>query len=303
MHGREQVTDVMQWVAACTGLDEFTFFGAAPVDILSGWFDVEDVKDYDIAIEGRTEAQMASFEETITANGFDILKARRPFVIRGSETVYTTYAAKDDVVVDANFMRDPSMVGLYNVNSLYVTYPDLEMIDDHDALAGIDEGRLEPVVDLDAENGYLLAQRFLLVSTKYDIDIRTEPNESLAERLASQLRDSESPSGQFQEFLLAVLATTVEYDERAEYLRTLSETGLLASGVPEIERAYRSLDDDGATAALAAVEDVTDLTNVLVERMQGDDRRAFAAQLGPLTEREWVADQNRIVSERLTVDV
>lgn len=297
----QELYQVMDEVSEDTGLDEFIMFGGAPVDLLSGFYSPEDVKDYDIAIQGQNEELMEGFEEELEENGYEILKSQRPFVIRESETVYTTYAENEDLILDANFMQDPTQVGVFNINSLYFTYPDFSKVDEHNALEGIENENLEPIIDLDEENAYLVGKRYAIISAKYGIPINNTRNRDLSRDIASRLEDAESTRGEFDEFFSSVLQSTLKTDDRVGHLDSLSRLGFLDQELEEIDRAYDNLVDENREEDIQQVESVNDLANLMLENMPETKRRSFYDKLEPLSERNWEEDPMRVDMDQIQI--
>ena len=127
--GKATIDHVMDAIAKDTELEVFVFFGGCPVDLLSSFADESSIGDFDISIKGIEPKVMERYEAAVQGNGYVIRKARRQYIISRTVPVFTTYAAKGKTVIDANFMEDPKRVGLFNIDSLYLTFPDKKIVD------------------------------------------------------------------------------------------------------------------------------------------------------------------------------
>lgn len=280
-----ELSDAARIIARDTQLGEFVLFGGFPIDSLSGRAAQAERNDIDIAVQGLSDTLLTGFENVSAENGYAILCARRPYTILRRIDVLTTYIRKGLLTIDANFMAARPTLGLFNIDSLYITFPAMDVVDSHGCLQGLKEGHIRPIRDLSEENAFLTSARLIYLAAKYGIDLTGPRHADTVSRLAGLLLAETPPPGwQFNSFLSSVLKSLLKSRSRGVFLEELRRTGLLSPWLPELESAARH---PSVSAGLAKAGSVSELAHFFISCLPASQQLSLREKLLPLTQRVW----------------
>ncbi len=292
---------IMEAIAKDTELEAFVFFGGTPIDLLSGFADESSIGDLDISVRGIDAKNMDRYESTIQKNGYTITKARRLYIISRTIPVFTTFARKGKTVIDANFMEDPTHVGLFNIDSLYILFPGYTLVDSHGTLEGLRSKTIVPIQDLGSESPYFLASRFVYVCAKYGISMTDAQNSGVAEAIVRHMvSEPVDPRGEFDSFLSSVFKSILTAQDKASYLRELIEIGILSPRLLDLEASVKQVMASKHIPEIEKIATVNELVNFLAGYMPQPLRRNFYDKIKPLYNRTWENDDRRVVEIRPT---
>jgi|GEM_PF-4557239 len=288
----KELSGAARAIARDTLLEEFVLFGGFPIDLLSERSEQALPNDVDIAVQGLSDTLLTGFEKASKENGYAILCARRPYKILRRIDVLTTYIRKGALTIDANFMPAPLTLGLFNIDSLRITYPSMQVVDDHGCLAGLKEGLIRPIRELSEENAFLTAARLIHLAAKYRISLTGPRHADTVSRLADLLRTESPPPGwQFNSFLSAVLKSLLRSRPRGVFLKELLGTGLLSPWLRELESAAKH---PSVSAGLEKAESVSDLARLFISCLPDGQQASLREKFLPLTQRVWEATARKL---------
>ncbi|HLD18462.1 MAG TPA: hypothetical protein VJB90_00420 [Candidatus Nanoarchaeia archaeon] len=299
--GKDTLEKIMEGIARDAELETFVFFGGTAVDLLSGFADESSIGDLDISIKGIDTTTMDRYDLTIQKNGYTITKARRLYIISRTMPVFTTFARKGKTVIDANFMDDPTRVGLFNIDALYVLFPGYTIIDLHGTLEGLRSKTIVPVRDLSSENPYFLASRFIYVSAKYDISMTDAKNVRVAEVIVGHMvSEPTDPRGEFDSFLSSVFRSILRARDKVSYLKELIEIGILSPRLSDLESSVKQVIAGRHHPDMEKITTVNELVNFFAGYVPAPSRKDFYNKIKPLYNRTWENDDRRVTRIRST---
>ena len=294
---RVTLDKIIDGTARDTELEAFVFFGGCPIDLLSGFADESSLGDIDISVPGIGTEQMDRYESTVQRNGYTITTARRLYVISRNIPVFTTFARNENTVIDANFMEDPTRVGLFNIDSMYVVFPERKIVDLYGSLEGLKSKTIVPIHDLSSESPYFLGSRFIYISSKYDISMVDRNNIGVAEAVVRHMiNEPRDQRGEFNSFLPSVFKSILRTRDRVSYLREMIEIGILNPRLSELETAIKQVMAGQHSHEMEKIEKVDDLIVFFAGYIPQPLKGNFYEKIKPLSDRIWEND-NRRVSE------
>jgi hypothetical protein len=157
----------LDYFRTLSGIKKFYLIGGTGIDCLldydchsSDWDIVINKEDY------RTFANVLSF---ITSSHCTISKIRN-YRINKTQDCKVFLVHGDVCTFDVAYVDDMSFVGPFDVESLYISYPDLLVFDTHSTIESIHDKRInlirQPFIN---EEPLILLKRFLYLTAKYDI--------------------------------------------------------------------------------------------------------------------------------------
>ena len=302
MNQRKVTLDkIMDAIAKDTELEAFVFFGGAPIDLLSGFADESSIGDLDISVCGIDTENMDRYELTVQKNGYTITQARRLYIISRTLPVFMTFARKGRTVIDANFMEDPTHVGLFNIESLYILFPGHTLVDSYGTLDGLRSKEIVPIHDLGSENPYFLASRFVYISAKYGISMTDVKNTGVSEAIVRHMvSEPVDPRREFDSFLSSVFKSILRARDKVSYLRELIEIGILSPRLSDLEVAVKQVIAGQHKPDMGKIATVNELVNFFAGYVPQPLRKNFYDKIKPLYNRTWENDDRRLVEIRPT---
>ncbi len=272
-------------IATDIGCPSFYLFGGAALDLLID--PNASIADFDIAIEGRSEVLAQCIRQRLIERGFSIEIANLFFEVNWREPVTIIKAVRDGRTLDIALI-EVFTLGQFDVESLFWEYPSKVSRDPYDALGAIERRRLKPLRELNAENPFLLAGRFLKLMRKYQLPSSDPLHNGIATELGRLCDMPLRVSNEFQRSFPPALALgsamsfIFESKDRCEALSFLVKSSLLSSIMPELEGVLFQGDnvrEGSLLRAIGGATSVEEFEEVLVSSVPQEGWNAFADRL------------------------
>jgi hypothetical protein len=273
-----------------TGIEEFLIYGGTPIDLLLNR--ETQVRDVDIAIQGKEESKIDKLRERLGLEGFEILEPRREYTIYLDERVILVYAQDNHMFLDICFMNNPKMVGQYDIESLYWRYPQLDYVDDYGALTAIESKTIKPIRGLDSENPLLLTSRFIYLCAKYDASIldnleHRHTMDVLKDRLSRW--DYSKTYQAYTSCISSLLKAVLHARDRGTFSEDLVASGILETTFPEMHAYLKVVNKE----ELDGIQTKRDLCTLIGKTLDDDAMKKFKNTIAYIKTRTWdVQDSN-----------
>lgn len=245
-HINQRIVNLLFDIHHFIGEDRFIFYGGAALDIL---LDLNsNIHDLDIGIEGLSRKRIRQCRNNLLFNGFRII-AERDYFINIIDPVYLIYASNITWFLDIAFLEKYNSVGQFDIESLYIRFPELDYVDNYNAIEAAKSKTITPIRDLQNENPYLLISRLIHLSSKYQISLANSPeNMSLISRLNNLIKTWEKsdnfhgPLAKASTFS-SVLKAIINANNRASFIKDLVTSNSLVIIAHEIHGALNEFDN------------------------------------------------------------
>lgn len=215
-------------------LDSFALFGGAVLDTILK----RPVADYDIGIEGdQVDKRLTDSLEVLEKQGFDFITKAKEYTIWNDQLAYVTLAKKNDMLLDIAVLPSYDNIRFFTVDSMYVRYPELEVVDTYDAMGAYERQEIKLARGIDQENPYRIATRAIRIGAKYGFPLQNAG--SLWADLSSKLREWQ-PDSEFQgpyayaEACAKTLRAIVRSKNQPQFCKELLDVNILPALFPEL---------------------------------------------------------------------
>lgn len=258
-------------------LDSFVLFGGAVLDTILK----RPVADYDIAIEGDyIEKRLTDAIERLEGQGFSFITKAKEYPIWNTQRAYVTLAKKEDVLLDIAVLPSYDHIRFFTVDSMYVRYPELKMIDKYDAIGAYERQEIKLARGIDQENPYRIATRAIRIGAKYGFPLQNAG--SLWSDLTLRLQEWK-PNSEFQgpyayaEACAKTLRAIVRSENQPQFSKQLLETDILSVLFPELITPLRHLQGQGGQWRVTS--DTELIEKLLAMPIKDTDKRAFMTRI------------------------
>ena len=211
----------------------FALYGGAAADLIID--PNASVNDYDIAIENMSSETIGGVKKQLVEAGYEIT-AERSYCIYNDIPVSLIYANNQDWSFDIGFLDDVSIVGQFNLESLYWRFPELDCVDKFEAIQGVLDKDLHLIRSIENENPFMLVSRYIRLAAKYNIPISKDIIRSLIIRIERWKAPNKFHGIEAQAALVSSIFKSIFMSvDRVLFIDSLAKTGLLNSVFPEIE--------------------------------------------------------------------
>lgn len=283
MQNHDRILNVMEYSQQVTSLGRFILYGCSPIDMHLGWA----FNDIDIAFKGVDWDKIRGLNHRFAEQGFQVVEAGRDYRIQnGRVPVVLVYAKNDQTFLDVCFMEDPSLVGLFNVESLYWRYPQGDCVDRFNALGGLASKKIVPVRTLDSENPLYFLSRYVRLCSKYDISmVGSLEGADFVGSLKNHLRgiNYDDYPGPFSSALSSMLKAILQARDRSGFIDELVETGIIHALIPEVGSGLVAADP----VALGEAKDRDSLVDVIRLGLGSEESGVLSRKLECLDSRTW----------------
>jgi len=282
--------------------NRFILYGGAPVDLLLD--KNSNIHDLDIALKGIDETKIETLRRRIENKGYKITEPYREYFILINERVVLIYAENKEWFLDIGFLENPEHVGLFDAQSLYFRYPELDYVDNYNALSAIKKKCLTPIRGLAKENPYLLLARFLHLCAKYEMSLEDNPNhKSILLELKMRIKNWKSPNEfggpiAYASCLSSILKSIVRSKDRSVFIGELVKSDVLEDAYPELNKGLGSVisQKHKVIQSIERIQAKHALVRLIVGNLHGIDRGNFRKCLSSLTVRPWDKEDIGIVN-------
>lgn len=258
-------------------LDSFALFGGAVLDTILK----RPVADYDIGIEGdQVDERLTDCLAALGERGFRFITKAKEYPVWIEQVAYVTLAEKNDVLLDIAVLPSYDNIRFFTVDSMYVRYPEMEVVDTYDAMGAYKRQEIKLARRIDQENPYRIATRAIRIGAKYGFPLQNAG--SLWEDLSARLHEWH-PDSEFQgpyayaEACAKTLRAIVRSKNQPKFVEELLGVNILPALFPELLAPLSHLRDEAGQWHVAGEgELVTKLRSALVTDV---DKHAFEARI------------------------
>jgi tRNA nucleotidyltransferase/poly(A) polymerase len=258
-------------------LDSFVLFGGAVLDTILK----RPVADYDIGIEGNhVDERLTQSLEALESQGFSFITKAKEYPIWNTQLAYVTLAKKEDVLLDIAVLPSYDNIRFFTVDSMYVQYPELKIIDEYDAMGAYDRQEIKLARRIDQENPYRIATRAIRIGAKYGFPLQNAG--ALWGDLALRLREWK-PDSEFQgpyayaEACAKTFRAIVRSKDQPRFSKELLETNILSDLFPELIAPLEYL--QGKDEQWSVTSDTELIEKLLSTPVQEDEKQALIARI------------------------
>lgn len=283
----EYAKKLMSYIYNVIGTENFILYGGAPIDLMR---DKNcEISDYDLAISGKTQEKIKRVANSLMCNGFEIIEPCRKYHIYHDMEVILMYARNNKIMLDICFMDDVEMVGQFNLESLYWKYPEMECIDNYDAIKSIEDKKIIPIRGLEKENVFLLVSRFLYLCSKYNINLLSDRGDYIIDLLHKKLSEySHSESEQYISCLSSIFKSILRARNRRVFIKELVDSGLIRIIYPLLHVSLNNvLQNEHNSEVIGKIINKKKLLYFLEGHLEKKDRVVFRNRIKMLSKRKW----------------
>lgn len=273
------------------GMDRFILYGGAVTDLFLN--KNTRIHDLDIAIKDIDESKISACREKIRSKGFKIIEPHREYYTCLNKKVVLIYAENDKWFLDVGFLDNLKMIGQFDAETLYCRYPELDYVDNFDALGAIRRKTLKPARELEKENPYLLIGRFLNLCAKYNMRLISNAEHR---RILSKLKNLVEKWAPINEFhgpvaysscLSSIFRSIIKAKDKENFLKELADSHILMPILPELQKVIRNLNNSNMYQELDGIKTKYDLIVLFNKFLEKKDRKSFKDKIKMLQTRNW----------------
>lgn len=284
-----KIKQIMHEIASFLEADEFVIYGGTAVDLLSK----KGVNDYDIAIKYSNKKRITTVKTILKKKGFEIIEPWREYIIHKNKKVILVYAKNKDYFLDLAFLRDFDLMGLYNIESTQITYPEMKVVDKYKGLKNIKIKRIELIRNINSENPYLLLGRFLYLCSKYNFSLSYFKHEKLLLSLKEKCEKFKSQKEYFRtqvvpSFYAHVFKAILKSKNRSDFINELIKNKIFNNIFPSLSFALNNIiKNKQITTALYFIKDRRELIYFLHHNVDMNTKKEFIKEINKLKIRSW----------------
>lgn len=278
--------NLMFFLAELIGVNKFILYGSAPISLMLKGNCMAN--DYDLAIPGKTKENIIKVKLFLKKNGFKVIKSNRKYCIYKNIKVISLYAQKERILLDICFMDDTSLVGQFNIESLYWRYPEMDCIDKYGAMEALRNKKIVSIRGLDNENVFLLVSRFIYLCSKYQISLTNKENQKIVKFINQKLRKENGyKTDQYVSCLSSILKSILTAKDRITFIDELVNSEIIKIFFKELHFSLINLIKEKKQSNLFEAKNKRDLINLLEKNMHGNNKKEFTKKINMLAKRKW----------------
>jgi len=203
------------------------------------------------------------------------------------------YAKKKDYFFDIAFLRNFDLIGFYDIESPYINYPEIKIIDKYDGLKSLKEKRINLIRRIDSENSYLLLGRFIYLCSKYNLSLSYSKNKSLLFRLKEMSENFKSKKEYFKiqiipSFYAHIFKALIKSKDRLKLAKILINYKTFNKLFPSLnESLVKILKDKELKEKFISLEEKNDLILFLCSVLDTNYKKEFLKEINKLKIRKW----------------
>ncbi|MDD3940352.1 MAG: hypothetical protein PHQ01_02130 [Candidatus Pacebacteria bacterium] len=277
---------LMFFLAKLIGVGEFVLYGSTPVSLIMKGNCMAN--DYDLAIPGKTEENIIKVKRFLKKNGFKIIKSNRKYYIYQKIEVISLYAQKERILLDICFMDEISLIGQFNIESLYWRYPEMDCIDKYGTIEALRNKKIVSIRGLNNENIFLLTSRFIYLCSKYQISLTNKESQKIVKFINKKLcKENSYKTDQYISCLSSILKSILTAKDRMAFIEELINSEIVKNFFKELHSSLINLVKENKQFSLLEVKNKGDLINLLEKNMHENNKKEFIKKINMLTKRKW----------------
>ena len=276
-------------IASFLEVNSFVIYGGTAVDLLSKHI----INDYDIAISYKSKKQIKDIKDILKSKGFVIVEPWREYIIHKNKKVILVYAKNKDYFLDIVFLRDLSLIGLYDIDSSYIIYPEIKVIDKYNGLDNLKRKRINLIRDINSENPYLLLGRFIYLCSKYYITLSYIKHKEILLNLKEKCEKYKSKKKYFRtqvipSFYSHIFKAILKLKNKPNFINTLIEMKIFKKIFPSLNIALNNImKNKQLTNKLIFIKDRQELIYFLYNSLDKNTKKKFLREVNKLKSRNW----------------
>jgi hypothetical protein len=289
----ERLKKLLIEIHKITGFKKFILYGGLPLDIILN----KDTKsrDLDIAVNWVNKNKIKKFIERIKKKGFEIIEPFREYYIYKNQKVILVYARNKNWFLDVAFLKNPTLIGQFNIESLYCRYPQLDCMDKFRALDGIKKKKIKLIRGLKKENPHLLLGRFLRLCAKYDIPLNSKDSKKILLNLKDEVKKwkikNDFHKSAYASCLSSLLKSILIVTNKKAFLKILLKEKIFEIIFPELvhSNSYSTI----LIKNVSNLKTKSDIIILLYNCLDKERRESFRDRIMLLKLRKWNEDDIR----------
>jgi len=279
---------IMSKIHNIIGEERFILYGSTPIDLLlNKRFKIDDL---DIAIEGINKNRIRKCREKMKKQGFEIVEPFRKYYIHKNKEVVLVYAKNDRWFLDIAFLDNPTLIGHFNIETLFFRYPQMDYLDKFGAIKSIKEKKIRLIRDSEKENPHLLLGRFLRLCSKYEIPLKENKHRKILLDLQAKIElwkiVSNFEKNAYTSCISSLLKSIVQSNDKRLFMRNLIDAAVLITIFPELENAV-SVHRNEFVKEIPNVRKKLDVVVLFDKYLKTPERKLFERKIKALKVRHW----------------
>jgi len=276
-------------IAHFLNVKKFILYGGTAVDLLMN----RSVNDYDIAIRYKNKKEIINLRNYLENNGFVIIEPWREYIIHKNKKVILVYAKNKEYFLDIAFLKDFNLIGLYDIESVYIICPEMKVIDKYNGLKNLRNKKINLIRNVNSENPYILLGRFVYLCAKYNISLSyTKHKESLL-YLKEKCENYKSISNYFNKqvipsFYSHIFKAILKSEDKSKFIIRLTEAKIFDKIFPSLNIALSNIiKNKSLTNKLSHMDNRQELIHFLYICLDKNTKKEFLKEIAKLKIRKW----------------
>ncbi|MGC9309475.1 MAG: hypothetical protein ACP5D2_02145 [Candidatus Nanoarchaeia archaeon] len=284
-----KIKRIAEDIARYLDFEQFIIYGGTAVDLLNN----KPVNDYDIAIKLGGKKSIIKLRNLLKNRGFTIIEPWREYTIHKNKKVILIYAENKEYFLDIAFLKDFTLIGNYDIESVYISYPEMRIVDKYHGLKNLNIKRINLIREIESENPYVLLGRFIYLCAKYDISLSYKKHRNMLINLKRKCEKYRSKSAYFNRqvipsFYSHVFKAICKSGNKLKFIGVLIEIEVFDKTFPSLKEALtKIIENKDLTDKLLEIGDKQKLINFLITCLEKTDRMDFLKEITKLKIRKW----------------
>ena len=275
-------------IASFLNINQFILYGGAAVDLLTS----KTPKDYDIAIKYKNKKEILNLRNHLKNNGFKIVEPWREYIVHKNKKVILVYAKNNKYFLDIAFLKNFNLIGLYDIESVYISYPEMRIVDKYNGLKNIKNKKINFIRNISSENPYVALGRLIYLSAKYDISLFHPRNTNLLMTLKKKSENYKSKSKYFNKqvipsFYSHILKAILKSNNKLEFIKSLINLKVFDKIFPSLSIALNYIVNRQLINKLFKINDKEGLIKFLGDCLENRNKKEFLKEINKLKIRKW----------------
>ena len=286
--------NLLNKLAGILDVSNFILYGGSALDLILN----REIRDYDIAFEESHGVNLSKLQRTLEKKDYKILEVNREYYVQMNKLVKLLYAENSPWILDIAIVESYEHIGLFNIDSIYIKYPEVEIVDRHNAVGAHQKKSMKLIRHVDDENPLMITARLLSLCAKYDLPL--ESFKQLISQLKNKLNNWDPPNdfhGSIAEAsaVSSVLKAIARSKDAQKFSKSLLQTNILQCIFPEIIPSLEAL--HSRESYNWGVDDKKHLVKVLLNaNISKDDKLSLQKRLKTLEVRKWDSTDARLTN-------
>ncbi len=276
-------------IASFLNVSQFILYGGTAVDLLND----KVVNDYDIAIKYRNKGDITNLRDFLKNKGFTIVEPWREYIIHKNKKVILVYAKNKEYFLDIAFLKNFNLIGLYDIESVYITYPEMKVIDKYNGLKNLRNKKINFIRNVNSENPYILFGRFVYLCAKYNISISYTKYKEILLYLKEKCENYTSRTNYFNKqvipsFYSHIFKAILKSEDKSKFIIRLAEAKIFDKIFPSLNTALGNIiKNKSLTNKLSHIDNRQKLIHFLYTCLDKNTKKEFLKEIATLKIRKW----------------